>query len=83
MRYTVVWHQKAHDELASLRLASADRTAIAAAANTIDSQLAVDAHKKGIHAIEGLRQLTVPPLRVLFSVNQNDRLVWVANVFVS
>jgi mRNA-degrading endonuclease RelE of RelBE toxin-antitoxin system len=82
MRYTVVWHKKAHDELASLWLAATDRAAVSAAANAIDAQLAVDAHKKGIDVGEGLRQLTVPPLRVIYSANQNDRLVWVANVYV-
>ena len=75
IRYTVVWHLEARDELAEIWTDSEDRSAVAAAADLIDRQLAADAVEKGLELSEGLRALFVPPLRVLFAVREDDRLV--------
>ena len=74
-RYTVVWHQEAHDELARLWLEAPDRNAMGLAANAIDRHLAGDASEKGIAVPDGLRQLTISPLRVIFAVSEPDRMV--------
>lgn len=74
-RYTVVWHQAALDELARLWIDASDRTAVTLAASAIDRHLAVDASEKGIAVPDHLRQLTVPPLHVLFAVSELDRMV--------
>lgn len=66
IRYTVVWHVEARDELAEIWTGARDRNAITAASNLIDRQLADDATTKGVELSEGLRGLFVPPLRVLF-----------------
>jgi hypothetical protein len=56
-------------------MAAADRGAVAAAANAIDIELSEDAGLKGIDLSEGLRILFAPPLRVLFTVREDDRVV--------
>jgi len=79
-RYTVVWVESALDELADLWLAAPDREAITAAADAIDQELAVDAPSKGIELSEGLRALFSPPLRILFTVREVDRIAEVLRV---
>ncbi|MBI1904441.1 MAG: type II toxin-antitoxin system RelE/ParE family toxin [Planctomycetia bacterium] len=80
MRYTVVWLKRAQDELAEIWINARHRNAIAAAAYAIDVHLQSDAATKGVEVSEGLRQLSAPPLRILFSVSDDDRLVEVAAV---
>ena len=80
IRFTVVWVRDAQDELADAWLSAPDRNAISDAANLIDSELAVDAAAKGIELSEGIRALFAPPLRVLFTVNGEDRIVEVLRV---
>ena len=48
IRFTVVWHSEAQDELASIWLDAADRQSVTLAANAIDRHLATDATAKGI-----------------------------------
>jgi plasmid stabilization system protein ParE len=79
-RRTVVWVQSAQDDLAELWLNSADRNSVTAAANGIDQELAQDATTKGTALREGLRAIFVPPLRVLFAVREDDRVVEVLRV---
>jgi hypothetical protein len=79
-RFTVVWHESAKTILANLWLAAADRQSIANAANTIDWELAQDPSTKGTLGDDNLRELIVPPLRVLFSVSEQDRMVKVTTV---
>lgn len=73
-RFTVVWHQKALDELATLWIEAADRGAVTSAAGAIDRYLASDADGKGTPIVDVIRQLTVPPLRVLFAASEPDRM---------
>ena len=74
-RFTVVWHQGALDELATLWIEAADRRAVASAAGEIDRYLVSDAEGKGTPIVDVIRQLTVPPLRILFAVSEPDRMV--------
>ncbi len=75
IRYTVVWHREGRDELAKIWIDARDRNAISAAADVIDEELLTDALTKGAELSEGLRALLAPPLRVLFAVREEDRLV--------
>jgi hypothetical protein len=79
-RYTVSWHQTAHDDLARIWLESSDRRAVELAANAIDRHLKADASEKGSPIPDDLRQLAIPPLRVLFGVSEPDRLVRIVDV---
>ncbi len=45
-RYTVVWHQEARDELATLWIEASDRNAVGLAAGAIDRHLLTDAEPK-------------------------------------
>lgn len=80
IRYTVIWHQSALEELTRLWLAARDRRSITTAADSIDGQLSRDANVKGVLVEDGLRELSVPPLCVLFSVSEPDRMVKVLTV---
>jgi hypothetical protein len=74
-RFTVVWQSLAPNELASIWLNAAGRQSVTLAANAIDRHLATNAIAKGIQVKESLRELTVPPLRVVFAASDEDRLV--------
>jgi hypothetical protein len=79
-RYTVAWVKSAQDELAELWLAAEDRAAVTAAADEIDDELSVEAQSRGVELSEGLRALFCAPLRVIFTVRENDRVAEVLRV---
>ena len=80
IRYTVVWVEDAQDELAELWTAATDRDAVTTATHAIDKELAEDPENKGVELSEGLRALYQFPLRVLFLVRDEDRIVDVLRV---
>lgn len=80
MLFTVVWLDEAMDQLAQIWLDADDRAQIASSSNTIDALLSINPAMQGEVVAEGLRKLRVPPLSVLFSVREADRVVEVANV---
>ena len=71
-QYTVIWWQPALDDLAMLWVDASDREAVTATANEIDRVLAAAPSNKGIAVREGLRKLSVEPLEVQFSVEEDD-----------
>lgn len=79
-RYTVIWVESAQNELAELWLNASDRNAVTTAANAIDQELGEDAPTKGTELSEGLRCLFSPPLKVIFTVREDDRIVEVLRV---
>jgi plasmid stabilization system protein ParE len=79
-RYTVVWVDSAQDELAEIWIRTQDRNAVTAATSAIDQHLAVDAGAKGTELSEGLHAFHAAPLRVLFAVREDDRIVEVLRV---
>jgi len=79
-RRTVVWVSDAEAELAEIWLASASREHVTSASHTIDQALRQDADSAGNPLAEGLRALDAPPLRVLFEILDDDRLVRVLKV---
>lgn len=79
-RYTVVWEEDIKSDLARIWLNSSQRSAVAIASDAIDRELAEEARVKGTIVTEGLRALTKPPLRVLFAVRGDDRIVEVVRV---
>jgi hypothetical protein len=74
-RYTVVWSTPALNQLAQLWLEAGDRTAVNEAAAMIDRELAVNPEVKGEVVHEGLLAYETPPLHVLFTASEPDRLV--------
>jgi len=80
MSYTVLWRPLAEQQLARLWANAADRKEVASAADTIDSWLRFDPESKGESRSGRTRILFVPPLVVLFQVNEADRTVYVTAV---
>ncbi len=79
-RYTVIWWQAADDELLRLWLASSERSRITDASREIDKLLSSQGNSIGEEVHEGLRVLEVEPLRIQFSVEEEDRVVRVWTV---
>jgi hypothetical protein len=79
-RRTVVWVSDAEAELAEIWLASESRDRVASASHAIDFALAQNAASVGSPLTEGLRAIDEPPLRVLFEILDDDRLVRVLKV---
>ena len=79
-RRTVVWVSEAEAELAEIWMASTSRDAVASASHAIDSALGQDAESVGASLAEGLRAFDEPPLRVLFEILDDDRMVRILKV---
>ncbi len=82
-RYTVIWATDALNQLAQLWMDAVYDPTINAAANAIDRELARDPETKGSSLSEGMRFLEIPPLHVLFTVTELDRMVRVVLVRAS
>lgn len=80
MRYTVIWLKDAEIELTEIWNDTRDRKEVSKASREIDRLLANDAGRRGKPLQEGLRALDIAPLRVIFSVKEEDRIVEVAFV---
>lgn len=79
-RRTVVWVPSAERELADIWLSAPLRDHVTAAVNAIDSALSDDAELFGSPLTEGLYAINELPLRVLFEILDEDRLVRVLMV---
>lgn len=77
--FTVTWEQEAFDALAELWMGASDRQAIAASCDAIDAFLKASPYA-GQHLREGLYKLASRPLKVTYSVEDEDRLVVVQSV---
>jgi plasmid stabilization system protein ParE len=80
MRCTVVWLEDAQSDLAHIWLSEVDRNLVNLAAAAIDQELAIDPSTKGVEVSEGLRAYFAPPLRILYLVREQDRIVEVLRV---
>jgi hypothetical protein len=80
IRYTVVWHSDAQDQLAQIWIDASERKTVTDASIAIDALLAWDAPAKGTVVEGDLSELLVPPLRALFAVSEPDRLVKIVDV---
>jgi plasmid stabilization system protein ParE len=80
MRYSIIWSQRALDQLAAIWLAATKRDAVTGATHAIEVQLANDPHSKSLRFPNGLRELHVSPLWVLFGVDDANRIVRIMRV---
>jgi mRNA-degrading endonuclease RelE of RelBE toxin-antitoxin system len=79
--FTVLWRKTALDQLAEVWLASSDRQAINNAVAAIDALLATQPLGEMTQELsEGLRTTTAMPLRVIYAVQDDDKIVDVATV---
>jgi len=79
--YTVTWHPKAENELATIWMAAPDRNAVTSAAAELDRQLEDDAGNVG-ESRTGKRRITfVKPLAIIFEVDEDKRTVVLGQVW--
>lgn len=81
MKYSVFWSAVAEARLAELWNAADDRQAVTDAANAIDRLLAHDPERLGESRPDETRIFFMPPLGVLFHVEEPDRAVHVLKVW--
>ena len=81
MRYEVVWRPVAEGWLADLWTAGPDRAAVAAVANEIDQLLAQRPWDLGEARGGTTRILIDEPLAVLYEIVEDDRRVYVLDVW--
>jgi plasmid stabilization system protein ParE len=80
MKYTVTWKPSVKERLADIWMTAPDRSAVTAAANSVDSLLRVDPLDRGESRGGITRVLVVLPLAVVYEVNEDDRQVQVLSV---
>jgi hypothetical protein len=78
--FTVLWNADTEERLVELWLDSDNRSGVAAAIHRVDTLLRFDPIRLGDELHEGLYCLEVAPLRVLYEVSEEDRLVRVVAV---
>jgi len=81
MRYQVDWTPSAIGQLATLWPAAMNRSAVTASEARIDRDLGRDPRGIGTLVIEGLYRYRLPPLQVMYEVNDTTRVVTVTAVF--
>jgi hypothetical protein len=81
MIFTVTWKPIAERRLATLWNAGPDRQAIADAANSIDQILRQNPNEHGEARDAKRRVFFIPPLAVLYRVDEGDRMVHVLDVW--
>jgi hypothetical protein len=79
-RFTVTWSTYAEGQLANVYMAASEPNEVTAAAYAIDMELGTDPEAKGSAWKPGIRILDKPPLSVLFTVHERDRVVRVISV---
>jgi hypothetical protein len=80
MKFTVVWHPSAVDQLIALWLEAADRQAVTAAADEIDPALREDPILRGETLVATFRILVIEPLQVVYRVRDADRTVQILSL---
>ena len=81
MSYTVLWKPDAEEELVRIWTEASDRSAVSAAANTIDRLLKSSPHDRGESRSGTVRIFFVDPLGVFFDLQEEDRIVSVLRVW--
>jgi mRNA-degrading endonuclease RelE of RelBE toxin-antitoxin system len=79
-RYTLTYSTVAQAEMARAWLTASNRQAVTDAIDGAERELSRDANDKGVEVSEGLRRLDIPPVRLQFSVEEDDRTVTVWSV---
>jgi plasmid stabilization system protein ParE len=80
MTYTVIWERTAENELAEIWVRVVDKNAVSQAANHIDAALRDHAHTCGDPHLGQDRIWLVPPLGIIFRIQEPDCLVRVLAV---
>lgn len=81
MSYSVVWLPAAENELAALWMVSSNRAGVNRASVELDRVLAANGPSEGESRASGLRITFVPPLAVIFQVDESTKTVFVGRVW--
>jgi len=82
MNFIVKWSGDAHDRLERIWMAATDKTAVTRAADIIDRILENDPYRDGAVVLGEEKTLIVEPLAVDFEVFEDQRRVFVFNVWM-
>jgi mRNA-degrading endonuclease RelE of RelBE toxin-antitoxin system len=81
MKFTVLWSPYSESKLARLWIQAADRRLISEAADKLDEQLGRNAESVGESRSGDRRIVHESPLGIIFSVNDQDCIVLVLDVW--
>jgi hypothetical protein len=80
MRFTLIWHPSAIDDLVTIWRDAPDRRAITEAADAIDPALRTDPVLRGETLAGSIRIFLSPPLEVAYRVFDDDRVVQILSI---
>jgi hypothetical protein len=83
MSYRVIWSRQAETKLTRLWVSSRQRHAMTDASNRIDELLASRPHEVGESRAHGQRVAFIYPLGVSFFIDDQTKIVHVANVWTT
>jgi hypothetical protein len=81
-RWTVVWEESAEIMLGNIWLGTGHSPKVTESSYQIDKVLTIDPYRNGKPLVEGLWVIESPPLRAIFTISEEDRLVRVLSLSV-
>ena len=81
-KWTVVWEESAEVKLGNIWFGTGRSPKVTDASYHIDKDLRNDPHRHGKPLAEGLFVIERPPLRAVFTLSEDDRLVRVLSVSI-
>jgi len=81
-KWTVVWEESAEIELGNIWFGAGKSPKVTEVSHQIDKVLKADPHRNGKPLTEGLFVIERPPLRAVFTVSDDDRMVRVLSLSI-
>ena len=81
-KWTVVWEESAEGKLANIWFGTGQSLHVTESSYQIDKALKEDPRRHGKLLVEGLWVIERPPLRAVFTVSDDDRLVRVLSLSI-
>ena len=79
-KWTVVWEESAEIKLGNIWFGTGQSSKVTEASHQVDKALKTDPHRYGKALVEGLMVIERPPLRAIFTISDDDRLVRVLSL---
>jgi hypothetical protein len=80
--WTVVWEESAEIKLGNIWFGTGQSPKVTEASHQVDKALKADPHRHGKALAEGLMVIERPPLRAIFTISDDDRLVRVLSLSI-
>lgn len=81
-KWTVVWEESAEINLGNIWFGAGQSPKVVEASYQVDKALSDDPHRHAMPLAEGLMVIERPPLRAVFTVSDDDRLVRVLSLSI-